>query len=96
MYSEESTTLLQKLLADFDPTKDRPNKLYLESQITHLTRMVLTYRNQSTDPQFSARNRALARDLEQNAMGLCNGIMFALSFLEHSDVDHPANADPTL
>jgi hypothetical protein len=87
MRNKQSDLLLKRLLDDFDPAKDRPNKKYLETQITLLNRMVYTYRQQSTNPKFSTRNRAMARDMEQNCLGLINGISFALSFLEHQDVD---------
>lgn len=87
MQSTESKILLEKLLNGFDLSKDRPNKEYLETQITHLHRMVATYKHQSTNPDLSTRNRAMARDLEQNCLGLINGIMFALSFIEHADVN---------
>jgi hypothetical protein len=87
MRNKQSDLFLKRLLNDFDPAKDRPNKEYLEAQIAMLTRMVYTYRQNSTNPKFSTRNRAMARDLEQNCLGLINGIMFALSFLEHQDVD---------
>ena len=87
MKSEESKIILEKLLENFDIGKDRDNKIYLESQISMLNRMAYTYRQQSTDPALTPRNRAVARDLEQNCLGLINGIMFALSFLEHSGQD---------
>lgn len=87
MDSKESKMILQKLLNSFDVAKDRPNQKYLESQLTLLNSMVLRYKSQSTNPKLSARNRAKARDLEQNCLGLINGIMFALSFLEREHID---------
>jgi len=77
--------LFKKIMDDFDPAKDRTNKEYLESQLIFLNRMVYTYRNNSTDSKFSPRNRARARDLEQNCLGLINGIRFAISFIEYED-----------
>jgi len=75
--------LFKKIMDDFDPGKERPNKKYLESQLIFLNGMVYTFRNNSTDPNFSPRNRARARDMEQNCLGLINGIKFAIAFMEY-------------
>jgi len=75
--------LFKKIMDDFDPSKDRTNKEYLESQLTFLNRMAYTYKNHSVDINFSPRNRARARDMEQNCLGLINGIKFAISFVEY-------------
>jgi hypothetical protein len=87
MQSEESKILIEKLLDEFDPTKQPSNQAYLESQIDMLNKLAIQYRTRSKDSGSSARNRSISRDMEQNCLGLINGIMFALSFIEHKNID---------
>jgi hypothetical protein len=87
MISEEAKEILTTLLEGFDVTKDRPNQEYLEEQLLMLDRMAITFRQNSTDLNQTPRNRAIARDKEQTCLGIINGIKFALSFLERSNLD---------
>lgn len=87
MLKNDSIKLIQKLLKDFDPKGQISNKEYLESHLDMLNKLAATYKVRSHDTKSSIRNRAIARDLEQNCYGLINGIMFALAFMEHKDVD---------
>ena len=87
MLKNESMKLIQKLLKDFDPKSQPSNQKYLEQQLDMLNKLAVTYKCRSHDTSSSVRNRAIARDMEQNCYGLINGIMFALSFIEHRDVD---------
>jgi hypothetical protein len=82
-----SKFLLRKVLVDFDKWKDLPNQKYLEFQINRLEQMLKVYRAGSTDKTLSARIRARNRDLEQNCMGLINGIKFSISFWQHKNKD---------
>lgn len=77
---------IRKILREFDPKETKFNhRDYLEGQLNNLEKMVISYRVQSQNKELSPRIRARSRDLEQNAMGLLNGIKFALSFLDHQD-----------
>jgi len=87
MQSDESKILIEKLLEEFDPTKQPYNQAYLESKIDMLSKLVIQYRTRSKDLGSSVRNRSISRDMEQNCLGLINGIMFALSFIEHRNID---------
>jgi len=83
-----SKYVLKKFLESFDERKiGIPNEIYLEEQIAHLRRMICIYKEQSKNKNLSPRHRARARDLEQNAEGLLNGIMFAISFIHHKNTD---------
>lgn len=82
-----SKFLLRSLLEDFDVESFETNQKYLEDQISRLERMQLVYLSQSIDKKVPPRIRARARDLEQNSMGLINGIKFALSFMMQKDED---------
>jgi hypothetical protein len=87
MHSDESKIIIEKLLAEFDPAKQPSNQAYLESQIDMLSKLAIQYHTRSKDSGSSARNRSISRDMEQNCLGLINGIMFALSFIEHQNID---------
>ena len=80
-----SETILKKLSDDFDIKTTVPNQEYLETQLNRLQRMVLIYKTQSSDTKLSGRQRARARDLEQAATGMINGIKFSISFWLHKD-----------
>ena len=82
-----SNTILKKLAEEFDINTPVPNQEYLESQLNRLQRMVLIYKTQSSDAKLSGRQRARARDLEQAANGMINGIKFSISFWLHKDTD---------
>jgi len=79
--------LLKKVLADFDKLKDLPNQKYLEFQINRLEQMLIVYRASSSNKALPARIRARSRDLEQNCVGLINGIKFSISFWQHKNKD---------
>lgn len=77
---------LKKILSNFDLSKLQVNhKDYLEGQIKNLEKMIISYRVQSQNKELPPRIRARSRDLEQNAMGLLNGIKFSLSFMEYQN-----------
>lgn len=79
---------LNRLLEKFDPKEyNLKHKDYLEGQLNNLEKMILSYRVQSKNSELPPRIRARSRDLEQNAMGLLNGIKFALSFIHHQNKD---------
>lgn len=81
-----SSVLLRKLLQNFDKTKNNlPNEKYLNECLEHLNRMAGIYKLRSQQDDLIARHRARARDLEQNAIGLLNGIKFALAFMNHKE-----------
>ena len=82
---------IKKVLQEFD-TKNLKvkHKDYLEGQIQNLEKLVLSYRVQSKNSELPPRIRARSRDLEQNAMGLLNGIKFSLSFIEHQNEEEIA------
>lgn len=61
------------------------HKDYLESQIENLESLIVMYRAQSKNKELPPRIRARSRDLEQNTMGLLNGIKFSLSFIERQN-----------
>ena len=83
-----SKYLLKSLLDSYDgKVEEIKNRSYLTEQTKHLERMITTYYIQSKDPMLSTRHRARARDLEQNAMGLLNGIKFSMAFMLHKDGD---------
>jgi hypothetical protein len=82
-----SKYILKKLVDDFKIPQDIPNQEYLETKVDMLNRMSAIYKSQSRNPQYSARQRARARDLEHNCLGLINGIKFGISFWLHADVD---------
>ena len=75
------------MLDEFEIDETLPNAKYLEQQMGHLARMCAVYKSQSTCPTLTARNRAKARDMEQNALGLINGIKFSISFWLNRDID---------
>lgn len=78
--------LLRELLQNFEPRKEGvSNEEYLDEQLKHLETVRVTYRARSSDARIPARLRARARDLEQNAAGLINGIKFGISFILHKD-----------
>jgi hypothetical protein len=72
---------------EFVPKEDMPNKEYLDSYLTFLNGKVLTYRRISEDASVSAIERASARDLEQNCIGLINGIKFGIAFLDSKSIE---------
>ena len=77
---------IKRVLEDFDATNLKVNhKDYLEGTLKNLENMILSYRVESQNQKLPPRIRARARDLEQNAMGLLNGIKFSLSFVYHQD-----------
>ena len=75
---------IKKILNNFNSDEiEVNNKDYLEGQIKVLENAILSYRVQSKNKELPPRIRARSRDLEQNAMGLLNGIKFSLSLLQH-------------
>jgi hypothetical protein len=82
----KSKMLLRNILEDFE-ANGLPNQTYLEEKINLLERLVMLYSTQSRNPQILPRHRARARDLEQNAVGLINGIKFGISFMLHKDMN---------
>ena len=71
----------------FDIKADIPNQVYLETQLSKIVRMQTIYKTQAKDTSLSSRQRARARDLEQAANGLVNGIKFSISFWLHKNED---------
>lgn len=82
-----SKFVLRKLLADFETLKDMPNQKYLEFQIKRLEQMLVVYRASSCNKALPARIRARSRDLEQNCLGLINGIKFSISFWQNKNTN---------
>ena len=91
-----SRFLLGKLLDEFDINSQRVNREYLQHQLQRLALNASTYREQSQNPDVAPSHRARARDLEQNAYGLINGIKFALSFLDNKLFDLDGQLRQTL
>ena len=82
--SSASRILLAQILTeDFIENKKEivTNQVYLEKQLIQLEALRLMYKQNSQDQRVSSRARARARDLEQNAAGLINGIKFGISLL---------------
>lgn len=84
---ELSKIILSEAFENFSIREDLPNKEYLETYITYLEKMIKSYKLQSEDKNVSNLVRARARDIEQNCVGLINGIKFGISFFEHKDID---------
>jgi hypothetical protein len=85
-----SKFLLNRILDEFEREfidKKYPNQVYLEKQISKLENAAIQYRSQSRDPKLTPRIRARSRDLEQNTLGLLNGIKFAIAFWNMKDED---------
>ncbi len=79
--------ILNDFLDEFESSSVKNNQSYLEFQIGRLERMAAGFRNQSRNPEVSNHQRARARDLEQNSLGLINGIKFGISFMLHNEED---------
>lgn len=58
---------------------------YLREMIGRLQIMAAGYKAQSRDMAVKPRHRARARDYEQNAYGLINGILFATATIYEAD-----------
>lgn len=85
-----SRILLSAVNEDFEAIRanpDTPNLEYLEKNIERLEQLALMFYSQSKDPNMPPRLRARARDLQQNTLGLINGIKFGISFWLHRDQD---------
>ena len=82
-----SKTILSEIFEKFSVREDMPNKKYLERYIDYLEQMERSFKLQSEDKNVPQLTRASARDLEQNCIGLINGIKFGISFFEHRDID---------
>lgn len=82
-----SKFLLRQVLKEYDQEtqKGLPNQEFLEKQIERLNGLLVYYRAQSIDARLPPRIRARSRDLQQNVMGLINGIKFGISFMLHKD-----------
>jgi len=82
-----SKTILSEIFETFSIREDISNKIYLERYINYLEQMEKGFKLQSEDKNVSQLVRARARDLEQNCIGLINGIKFGISFFEYKDID---------
>ena len=69
------------------PKHDMPNREYLESYLSFISKKIYSYRQTSESLEFSDMERAKARDLEQNFIGLVHGIKFAIAFLDSKSID---------
>jgi hypothetical protein len=69
---------------DFTP---ETNVEYLENSLGTVESFLTDSATRSVDSTLPPRTRAYYRDKHQNALGLLNGMKFALSFLFHKDVD---------
>jgi hypothetical protein len=88
MYNENIYRLVVDIFTkEFVPQEDMPNKEYLESYLTLLNGKVLAFRRISEDISVTAIERASARDLEQNCIGLINGIKFGIAFLDSKSIE---------
>ena len=63
------------------------NRVYLEERLKQLSLAAVNFNSQASNPDIPARLRARARDMEQNATGLINGIKFGISFMLHANGD---------
>lgn len=79
--------LLRQVLKSFNTKDVETNQFYLEERLKQLAVAAQVYKNQSQNATIPSRVRARARDLEQNAYGLINGIKFGISFMLHSKED---------
>jgi len=82
-----SKIILDIFTKEFKVCDDMSNKEYLEKNLVYLERMEINYRERSENIKNSPTERAYARDLEQNCIGLINGIKFGISFLDSSSID---------
>ena len=82
-----SKDILEIFTKDFSLIDGSPNKEYLEKQLANLTSLAFSYRKQSENSKNKPVERAIARDYEQNCIGLITGIKFAISFLDHQSVN---------
>jgi hypothetical protein len=82
-----SQLILDICTKDFIPKKDIPNKEYLEAYLSLLELKAISYRRASSDIEISCIERAKARDMEQNCIGLIHGIKFGIVFLDSKLID---------
>jgi hypothetical protein len=82
-----SQIILDICSKEFIPNEDMPNKEYLDSYLLFLTRKVSSYRQTSESLKFSIMERSKARDMEQNCIGLINGIKFGIAFLDSKSIN---------
>jgi len=81
-----SKYILDKALKEFSHSfESLPNLRYLEAYLKRLEGLRVLYSTQSTNIDIPPRIRARSRDLEQNTMGLINGIKFGISFMLNKD-----------
>lgn len=93
--SVASKLILRQWLGQFKPEEINSNNVqYLEQQLEHLQAMSMTYAAQSINKKLPPRIRARSRDLQQNCIGLINGIKFALSFIHHEDINLLEQEEP--
>lgn len=89
MSNIKSKIILSKVFSEeaFDALKKAPEdkKKNLEEMLGRLQIMSVGYKSQSMDLNLKPRHRARARDYEQNALGLINGILFALATIYDQD-----------
>lgn len=89
-----SRLLVRSWLKNFN-FDDHEGSDQLEREINKLEYLRSSYKSNSTDPKITARARARARDLEQNAAGLISGIKWALSFIEHRGKENDISTNVT-
>jgi hypothetical protein len=89
MINVKSKIILSKIFSDaaheiFDCVESDKKKT-LEDMVGRLQILSASYKSQSSDVNLKPRHRARARDYEQNANGLVNGILFAVATLYGED-----------
>lgn len=82
-----SKIILKNLIDGFSIDHVDSNQKYLEFQLERLDKVVSTYKLNSRNSKLPPRIRARNRDLEQNTLGLINGIKFAISFMMSKDIN---------
>lgn len=81
-----SKIILQRILDSHLALSEEPFGT-IKEDLAKIERMAEVYRNTSSDISLQPRHRARARDLEQNAIGLINGIKYALAMLGHAEIN---------
>lgn len=81
-------TWLERSNKFIENIKEEETKDYLQETISVLESSMAKYRSESRNKSLPPRIRARARDMEQNVMGLINGIKFSieLSLIDRKDL----------
>ena len=87
MQPNHCSKIILKRILDLHLASEEEPYSAIKEDLAKIERMAEVYRNTSSDICLQPRHRARARDLEQNAIGLINGIKYALAMLGYTDRD---------